>query len=154
MRDIGDSFALQVGNELLEALLVARSGCVLLAELSLPLGRLLGQDVAPVALGVAELAARGALETLRGTPVRLHLRHGLPFLPGPPAPRLPVRRPPRRAARLRRPPDSVPTPSRGSVRSSGAGLRPSRAGRGASSRGRASRSRSCGGPSRARGTSP
>src|SRR5262249_57740949 len=87
--DAGHGGLLQVGNELVQVLLLTRRDLVHLAELTLPLRALLGEDVAAVALGVPQLAGRGALEALGRATMALHLRHELRSLlaAGSPPPR-------------------------------------------------------------------
>src|SRR5262245_34870978 len=112
---------LEIGDELIQPLLVAGGDHVLATELALPLRALLGEDVSLVALCVPELAARRALEALGRAAVALHLRHGSGTLLRRAARPPPGARPPlRRGARPPPPPGSAPAPSRGSVRSSAA----------------------------------
>src|SRR5574339_568042 len=50
------------------------------AHLALPLGGLLGQDVALVCAGALDAAAAAHLEALRGAALGFHLRHDFPSL--------------------------------------------------------------------------
>src|SRR5262245_20684837 len=50
------------------------------AQMTLTLGRLLGEDVAQERARALDLAARTDAETLRGALFRLELGHGLPFV--------------------------------------------------------------------------
>src|SRR5262249_29135256 len=69
---------LEVGNEATGALLVRGRDQRLLAELALPLGRLPLEQVLLPPLGTHQLAGAGGPDSLRGTPLRLDLRHGVP----------------------------------------------------------------------------
>src|SRR5688572_18830922 len=62
-------------QHLLEALGLGRGHQRGLAQLALPLRRLLGEDVLLVRLAAHELARAGSLEALRGAAVGFHLRH-------------------------------------------------------------------------------
>ena len=61
-------------------LLVGGGELALLAEATLALGGLLGQDVALESLAAHDLARAGAAETLLGAAVGLHLRHEILLL--------------------------------------------------------------------------
>src|SRR5690606_1573756 len=70
-------------DQALDALLICLGNERALAQIPLPLRRLLRQDVARVRLRTLHLATPGGLEALGRTLVRLHLRHDdLSFIAG------------------------------------------------------------------------
>src|SRR5690606_6052056 len=124
-------------DHLLQPLLVDGRDEGRLAQVALPLARLLREDVLLVAAGAGDLARPGLLETLRGAAVRLHLRHLIlprrtrppPRSGGRPAPAPPASlrpRPgwPRPPARPRPRPGWPPPPSRPRPRPSSPPRRP------------------------------
>ena len=76
---------LKIGQDDLDSLLVTFLERVPLAEVSLPLGGLVRQDVVQKSALAADLSARSFAKTLGRAPIRFHLRHvmvspGLPYI--------------------------------------------------------------------------
>src|SRR5438552_3231871 len=68
---------LLVRQHRLQGVLVSGVGHDRAAQMTLTLGRFLGEDVAQICTAALELAAGELLETLRRAAFRLHFRHGL-----------------------------------------------------------------------------